>query len=580
VKNSLRSSYHFDFIIVHKSALKCRMGTAHQIISIKNFLLHFHAWLYAITANLCKNFIRSRSRRLDQDFIEDQDPDILETPSIDAYRDELIDDFVHEALKSLPETYQQVITLHYLGGMTSREIAEFIGTSPTAVRERLSRARALLKEDVLAMMNKNFETQRLHTSFTFHIIESVKKIKISPIPKAMGLPWGLSLATGIIATIMSIGLHLNVFDQSLLQDSSLSAESTVVKDSAIPVKVAKISQYPLFGRENGENNLQNSFFMAPQAEGGTWERKANMPTPRLDLRTCVVDGIIYAIGGWTTSPVSTVEAYDTKTDTWTKKADMPTARRGLSTCEVDGMIYAIGGLIGRMDARVRIPTVEAYDPKTDTWTKKADMPTPRAGLTTSVVDGIIYAIAGWWNSSVSAVEAYDPKTDTWTKKADIPIPKWGHSACVVDGAVYVFGGFMNDDIPDFTMQTYNPKSDIWVKKGEYPRFGILNFSGCAIDDTIYALTASNDNRSITFVAYDPAMNRWMELKTAMPTFRGWVPTSVVDGKIYTIGGGNAWDVALDDGVVEEYTPEASPFAVSPNDKLPTKWGKAKTAFGR
>jgi len=30
-------------------------------------------------------------------------------------------------------------------------------------------------------------------------------------------------------------------------------------------------------------------------------------------------------------------------DTWTRKADMPTARLGLSTSVVDGKIYAIGG---------------------------------------------------------------------------------------------------------------------------------------------------------------------------------------------------------------------------------------------
>ena len=53
-------------------------------------------------------------------------------------------------------------------------------------------------------------------------------------------------------------------------------------------------------------------------------------------------------------------------DTWTKKADMPTARAGLSTSVVSGKIYAIGGEGG---------TVEEYNPVTDTWTKKTRMPT-------------------------------------------------------------------------------------------------------------------------------------------------------------------------------------------------------------
>ena len=57
-----------------------------------------------------------------------------------------------------------------------------------------------------------------------------------------------------------------------------------------------------------------------------------------------------------------------------------------------------------------------------TWSKKADMPTPRWGLSTSAVDGRIYAMLGRENALVGTVEAYDPHTDTWTEKADIPTP--------------------------------------------------------------------------------------------------------------------------------------------------------------
>lgn len=77
--------------------------------------------------------------------------------------------------------------------------------------------------------------------------------------------------------------------------------------------------------------------------------------------------------------------------TWTRKADLPTARWGLSASAVNGIIYAIGG----GNRSESLPTVEEYDPVTDAWTTKADMPTPRETLTTSVVNGMIYAIGGW-----------------------------------------------------------------------------------------------------------------------------------------------------------------------------------------
>jgi N-acetylneuraminic acid mutarotase len=175
----------------------------------------------------------------------------------------------------------------------------------------------------------------------------------------------------------------------------------------------------------------------------TWTQKADMTSRRYWFSTCAVDGIIYVIGGNAGSQggwqhLKTVEAYDTVTDTWTTKAEMFTGRSFLATCVVDGLIYAIGGGAPGKSA------VEVYDPATDTWTSKTPMPTARYGHDTVVVDGKIYAIGGWWFSTngpiYSTVEVYDTVTDTWTKGIDIPVTTAMHSNSVVDGKIYVFGG--------------------------------------------------------------------------------------------------------------------------------------------
>ncbi|MHC4686674.1 MAG: Kelch repeat-containing protein, partial [Planctomycetota bacterium] len=62
---------------------------------------------------------------------------------------------------------------------------------------------------------------------------------------------------------------------------------------------------------------------------------------------------------------------------WTTKSPMPTARYVLSSSVVDGKIYAIGG------DPAGASTVEAYDPVTDTWTRKANMPMPRGAAASS-----------------------------------------------------------------------------------------------------------------------------------------------------------------------------------------------------
>jgi hypothetical protein len=48
------------------------------------------------------------------------------------------------------------------------------------------------------MMSKTYEQQKLQPSFTFRIVEMVKRIKIKPAPSKPLLPVGLSAATGIV----------------------------------------------------------------------------------------------------------------------------------------------------------------------------------------------------------------------------------------------------------------------------------------------------------------------------------------------------------------------------------------------
>jgi N-acetylneuraminic acid mutarotase len=62
--------------------------------------------------------------------------------------------------------------------------------------------------------------------------------------------------------------------------------------------------------------------------------------------------------------------------------------------------------------------VEEYDPTTDTWTKKDDMPTARAGCSGAVINGKMYVIGGGtidpnnpgsFLDALSTVEEYTPE---------------------------------------------------------------------------------------------------------------------------------------------------------------------------
>ncbi len=103
---------------------------------------------------------------------------------------------------------------------------------------------------------------------------------------------------------------------------------------------------------------------------------------------------------------------------------MPTKRFGVSSVEIDGKIFVIGG----SQSNDRLATVEVYDPATDSWTPRSDMPTARKNSAAAVVNGIIYVFGGTQvqvSGGLTTTEAYDPATDTWTTKTDLRL-WWSH----------------------------------------------------------------------------------------------------------------------------------------------------------
>lgn len=213
----------------------------------------FASWLYRITLNLCRDWLRVEYRRPDREYAEDQSQEALDAPSRDTYHQELACESVREALDSLPESHRQILTLRYLAGMNSVEIARFAGVSPSAIRMRLSKARSLLKEEILAMMSAT--EQRLQSTLTLRIVDAVKRVRIQPTPRTAALPWGLSLAAGIIITFLSLTPQPNVFNRvTTAAGSPLHVEERIVKDGEIPVDLFEVSQVSMLASQQRDGD--------------------------------------------------------------------------------------------------------------------------------------------------------------------------------------------------------------------------------------------------------------------------------------------------------------------------------------
>ena len=114
---------------------------------------------------------------------------------------------VNALLEKLPESERTVVTLHYLGEMTSKAIGEFLGVSPNTVRSRLQRARNRLLKEQEEMIRETLGSVRLSTSFTENIAQQIADIKpVSPSGSKPVIPVAVSAATAIfIFLIMGVG---------------------------------------------------------------------------------------------------------------------------------------------------------------------------------------------------------------------------------------------------------------------------------------------------------------------------------------------------------------------------------------
>ena len=118
----------------------------------------FGTWLYRIATNVCLMRRRAASRRPSESlesFLPRFDEngmhaELPETLSRMPHLDEGIDrqrlaQRAREALACLPETYREAFVLRDLEELPTAEVAEALGIEPAAVRQRVHRARLMLR---------------------------------------------------------------------------------------------------------------------------------------------------------------------------------------------------------------------------------------------------------------------------------------------------------------------------------------------------------------------------------------------------------------------------------------------------
>ena len=177
----------------------------------------------------------------------------------------------------------------------------------------------------------------------------------------------------------------------------------------------------------------------------------------------------------------TTWAYNTKTDKWSTLPDLPEARGGGAAVVLNKKLHFFNGasfegtLKGFQKDFADHWALDLTFPERG-WRKLASNAMGRNHLGGVVWGGKIYAIGGQYLelegcSNQQIVEAYNPRTNTWARVADLPLGvghispstlKTGKGIIVVGGAVNKDGGCNPPGTHRKQLLFYNPDTDKWT----------------------------------------------------------------------------------------------------------------------
>lgn len=291
-----------------------------------------------------------------------------------------------------------------------------------------------------------------------------------------------------------------------------------------------------------------------------------MPTARGGLGIAVVEGLIYAIGGYngtgfpTKNSTATInkihgsclgtnEVYDPARNLWASKASIPTPRVYFGIVTFRNRIFCFGGLTQDSDFNLISSSAnEVYDPMTNTWESRKSLPIAGAGLHANLIGEKIYLIGGHSNETI----VYDPITDSCTTAEHLPIDaahsyvydEYSTSVSFEEKIHYI--GY--SDMGNFHL-IYDSKSDSWSEgsaPSDLPAFAAGGAtSGVKCPARIYVFGENSTYRTIApwatsfpggiALVYDPNVDTWTTAVSNL-TDRVNFGVGVVDDGFYLIGG--------------------------------------------
>jgi N-acetylneuraminic acid mutarotase len=254
-------------------------------------------------------------------------------------------------------------------------------------------------------------------------------------------------------------------------------------------------------------------------------------------------------------------------NSWTKLNDVGMGKRERSTgFSIGGLGYLCGGLD---TAEVIHKDLWAYDPQTDAWTQKADLPgSGRRDAISFVINNFAFvgsgmdSISGPTGATLKDFWRYNPTSNSWSAIADFPGAGgegvYFATGFAVGGKGYLCGGKTGPNLYSSQLWEYKPSNNQWIQRASFPggvRYQMLSF---VVGSKAYVGMGTDQNIFKKDVyCYDPGANIWQEIAPFPGYERGAASTFTLEERGFVCLGNNGG--LLSDLI--EYNPESDTWTL-------------------
>jgi hypothetical protein len=277
-------------------------------------------------------------------------------------------------------------------------------------------------------------------------------------------------------------------------------------------------------------------------------------------QTPLPNGPVLAAGGTNGfGTLATTERFDSASGSWTSASPMSGPRRRHSATLLPSGLVLVAGGFGDLDDSNVLPSVELYQPATDSWTSTGWLiDAVGAHSATLLASGKVLIAGGQGHPGPSPyAQVYDPDSGQWSGGGQMAHARRDHTATLLpSGKVLVVGGF--DGTSAVTeAELFDPETNSWSSAG-FTNESYAEHSATLLSNGT-VLVAGGSATTAGAEVFDPTTGSWTPTPGMLDRHWNHTATLLPSGKVLVAGGEGSTGSSQ---TAELYDPYSNSFTVT------------------